>query len=137
MRSASIDRTVFKKHAGAIRLRFLTPPPRLVLDRLSVVEPHSEADQLFVPAEERVLARLAVEVLQAEAQHITSTAHAQIEAERQQALQQLRAEVGALATELAGRIVGESLQDDDRANRVVDRFLADLEAQPTGSGQVG
>jgi F-type H+-transporting ATPase subunit b len=45
--------------------------------------------------------------------------------------------VGTLATELAGRIVGESLQDDDRANRVVDRFLADLEAQPTGSGQVG
>jgi F-type H+-transporting ATPase subunit b len=77
------------------------------------------------------------EQAQAEAQRITSTAHAQIEAERQQALQQLRAEVGTLATELAGRIVGESLQDDDRANRVVDRFLADLEAQPTGSGQVG
>jgi F-type H+-transporting ATPase subunit b len=35
--------------------------------------------------------------------------------------------VGALATTLAGRIVGESLEDDERSNRVVDRFLADLE----------
>ena len=33
----------------------------------------------------------------------------------------------ALATSLAGRIVGESLEDDARSNRVVERFLADLE----------
>jgi F-type H+-transporting ATPase subunit b len=76
------------------------------------------------------------EQAQAEASRITSTAHAQIEAERQQAVQQLRAEVGTLATELAGRIVGESLEDDQRASRVVERFIADLEAQPAGSGQV-
>ena len=30
--------------------------------------------------------------------------------------------------QLAGRIVGESLEDDERSARVVDRFLADLEA---------
>jgi F-type H+-transporting ATPase subunit b len=35
--------------------------------------------------------------------------------------------VGALATELAGRIVGESLQDEARQSRVVDRFLEDLD----------
>ena len=52
-------------------------------------------------------------------------------AERQQAIASLRAEVGTLATELAGRIVGESLEDDERSNRVVDRFLADLEAMQT------
>ena len=34
---------------------------------------------------------------------------------------------GGLATALAGRIVGEALEDDERSNRVVDRFLADLE----------
>ena len=34
---------------------------------------------------------------------------------------------GTLATSLAGRIVGESLEDDERSGRVVDRFLADLE----------
>ena len=52
----------------------------------------------------------------------------------------LRAEVGTLATTLAGRIVGESLEDDERSDRVVDRFLADLEtleaseAAATGRG---
>ena len=34
-----------------------------------------------------------------------------------------------LATQLASKIVGESLDDDARANRVVDRFLADLETE--------
>jgi len=41
----------------------------------------------------------------------------------------LRTEVGGLATSLAGRIVGESLSDDERAKRTVDRFLAELEQQ--------
>jgi F-type H+-transporting ATPase subunit b len=40
---------------------------------------------------------------------------------------QLRSEIGGLATTLAGRIVGESLSDDERARRTVDRFIADLE----------
>ena len=51
------------------------------------------------------------EQAQAEARRITESAQAQIQAERQQALTALRAEVGALATELASRIVGESLED--------------------------
>jgi F-type H+-transporting ATPase subunit b len=58
-------------------------------------------------------------------------AQAQIQAERQQAVTSLRAEVGTLATTLAGRIVGESLEDDARSGRVVDRFLADLETLET------
>ncbi len=70
---------------------------------------------------------------QAESARIVEHGKSQIEAERQQAIASLRAEVGALATGLAGRIVGESLEDDDRANRVVERFLADLE-QDTASG---
>ncbi len=66
-----------------------------------------------------------------ESTRIVEHGKAQIEAERQQAVTQLRAEVGTLATALAGRIVGEALEDDDRANRVVDRFLADLETLET------
>jgi F-type H+-transporting ATPase subunit b len=58
-------------------------------------------------------------------------AQAQIAAERQQALTSLRAEVGTLASSLAERIVGEALEDDERSNRVVDRFLADLETLET------
>jgi F-type H+-transporting ATPase subunit b len=67
------------------------------------------------------------EQAQAEARRITESAQAQIQAERQQALTSLRAEVGALATELASRIVGESLEDAARQGRMVDRFLDELE----------
>ncbi|MGI8953365.1 MAG: F0F1 ATP synthase subunit B [Nocardioidaceae bacterium] len=74
------------------------------------------------------------EQAQAEAGRITSTAHTQIEAEKTAAVQQLRAEMGAVATDLAGRIVGESLEDDARQRRTVDRFIEDLEsAQTSGS----
>jgi F-type H+-transporting ATPase subunit b len=66
-----------------------------------------------------------------EQQRIKDQAQAQIAAERQQALTSLRSEVGTLATSLAGRIVGESLEDDERSTRVVDRFLADLESLET------
>ena len=67
------------------------------------------------------------EQAQAEARRLTESAQAQIESERQQALTSLRAEVGALATELASRIVGESLEDQARQSRMVDRFLDELE----------
>ncbi|HXS66132.1 MAG TPA: F0F1 ATP synthase subunit B [Streptosporangiaceae bacterium] len=67
------------------------------------------------------------EQAQAEARRVTEAAQSQIEAERQQALTSLRTEVGTLATELASRIVGESLTDEARQSRMVDRFLDDLE----------
>jgi F-type H+-transporting ATPase subunit b len=64
---------------------------------------------------------------QEEAARITAAAHASIEAERQQAVTSLRNEVGALAVELASKIVGEALEDQARQSRIVDRFLDDLE----------
>ena len=72
------------------------------------------------------------EQAQAESERITTAARVTIEAERVQATAQLRAEVGRLATDLAGRIVGESLQDSARQSGVVDRFLADLERNESG-----
>jgi F-type H+-transporting ATPase subunit b len=74
------------------------------------------------------------EQAQHESARIVEHAHTQIEAERQQAVTSLRAEVGTLATSLAGRIVGESLDDDERQRRVVERFLADLETQGSANG---
>jgi len=62
-----------------------------------------------------------------EADRIIEHAHAQIEADRKAAFASLRRDVGSLATTLAGRIVGESMDDDERQGRVVERFLADLE----------
>ena len=66
---------------------------------------------------------------EAERQRIVEAAHAQIEAERQQALTALRAEIGTLSVDLASRVVGESLEDEARQRRTVDRFLASLEEQ--------
>ena len=65
-----------------------------------------------------------------ESSRLLANAKAQIEAERAAAVSSLRTEIGGLATTLAGRIVGESLDDDARARRTVDRFIADLESQP-------
>ena len=73
------------------------------------------------------------EQAQSEAARIKSQGEAQLDAERAQVLAQLRSEIGGLATTLASRIVGESLEDDERARRTVDRFLADLEGQSTES----
>ena len=65
-----------------------------------------------------------------ESSRLLANAKAQIEAERAAAVNSLRTEIGGLATTLAGRIVGESLDDDERARRTVDRFIAALESQP-------
>ena len=67
------------------------------------------------------------EKAQTEADRVIEHAHAQIEADRKAALASLRRDVGSLATTLAGRIVGESMDDDERQGRVVERFLTDLE----------
>jgi F-type H+-transporting ATPase subunit b len=79
----------------------------------------------------RVQGAAIVEELRAKAQEeaarITAAAHASIEAERQQAITSLRNEVGALAVDLASKIVGEALDDQARQSRIVDRFLDDLE----------
>lgn len=75
------------------------------------------------------------EQAQAEANRITAAAQATIEAERQSALVSLRNEVGSLALSLASGVIGESLSDDKKASAIVDRFLADLEADGSAAGQ--
>lgn len=67
-----------------------------------------------------------------ERERIIASANAQIEADRQQALTSLRAEIGSLSVELASRIVGESLADEVRQARLIDRFLGELSAEAAG-----
>ena len=97
--------------------------------RQQLAEARHEAARLREEAREQgaqIIAEMR-EQAQVEARRVTEAAQAQIQAERQQALTSLRAEVGTLATELASRIVGESLADAARQNRMVDRFLDELE----------
>ena len=102
--------------------------------RSQIADARQEAAKIREEAREQgsqIVAEMRAQA-QAEAGRIVEHGKAQIEAERQQAVTSLRAEVGTLATSLAGRIVGESLEDDARQSRVVDRFLADLEAGTPG-----
>jgi F-type H+-transporting ATPase subunit b len=98
--------------------------------RAQITEARHEAARIREEAREQGAAIVAEmrEQAQTEANRIVEHAHAQIDADRQQAVTSLRTEVGTLATQLAGRIVGESLDDQARQSRVVDRFLAEIEA---------
>jgi F-type H+-transporting ATPase subunit b len=94
-----------------------------------IADARHEAARIREEAREQGAAIIAEmrEQAQAEAARIVEHAHAQIEADRKAAVASLRTEVGTLATTLAGRIVGESLEDEARQSRVVDRFLSELE----------
>ncbi|MCW2913416.1 MAG: synthase subunit [Actinomycetia bacterium] len=97
--------------------------------RAKLAEARHEASRLREEAREQgaqIIAEMR-EQAEANARRIVESAQAQIQGERQQALTQLRAEVGALAVELASRVVGESLEEEARQRRTVDRFLAELE----------
>ena len=105
--------------------------------RAQLAEARHEAARLREEAKEqgaRIKAELREEG-EAEKQRLVESARAQIAADRQQAMASLRAEVGALSIELASRIVGESLEDDARQRRTVDRFLADLEQQSADAAE--
>ena len=97
--------------------------------KAQIADARHEAARIREEAREQGAAIVAEarEQAQAEAARIVEHAHVQIEADRKAAAATLRAEVGDLATTLAGRIVGESLTDQARQTRVVDRFLAELE----------
>ena len=95
-----------------------------------------EAARLREEAREQGAAIIAEmrEEAQSEARRLIASAHDQIEADKTQALLQLRSQVGTLAVDLAGRVVGESLESDARQRGVVDRFLAELESRADAGG---
>ncbi|MBT2368613.1 F0F1 ATP synthase subunit B [Streptomyces sp. ISL-10] len=66
---------------------------------------------------------------QRQREEIIAAGHAQIEADRKAAAAALRQDVGKLATDLAGKLVGESLEDHARQSRTIDRFLDELDAK--------
>ena len=78
-------------------------------------------------AERTAIIEEAKKAAAAAASAVTSNAQAALEADRARIAAELRRDLGASATELASRIVGESLKDDARATAVVDRFITELE----------
>lgn len=64
---------------------------------------------------------------QEESARIVARGEEQLAANRQHVVSELRGEIGRLAVDLAGRIVGESVAEDARRNGTVDRFLDELD----------
>jgi F-type H+-transporting ATPase subunit b len=114
---------------------------RAALDKYNaqLAEARQEAARIREDAREQgavIIAEMR-EQANAESERIVAHARTQIDAERAQAVASLRTEVGSLATSLAGRIVGESLEDEARQRRTVERFLADLEGRESAQQAVG
>jgi F-type H+-transporting ATPase subunit b len=71
-----------------------------------------------------------------ESDRIITAGREALATERQTTIRQLRAEVGELAVQLAGRIVGESLEEEARRRGTVERFLEELGGgAATGAGR--
>ena len=98
-----------------------------------LVASHEEAAKMREQARGQAAEILAAarEHAQSEAARIVAAGRHQLEVDRDQAYAELQAEIGTLATQLAERIVGEALTDTERTQRTVDRFLAELEQQPS------
>jgi len=83
-------------------------------------------------AQAQEIVAAAREAAQGEAGKALDAAERQIQADKQAAQISLRTDVGLLASSLAEKIVGEQLKDTELSARVIDRFLDDLEAAPSG-----
>ncbi|MEU4149634.1 F0F1 ATP synthase subunit B [Streptomyces sp. NPDC026659] len=97
--------------------------------KAQLAEARHEAARLRQEAQEQgaeLIAEMRAEG-QRQREEIITAGHAQIEADRKAASASLRQDVGKLATELAGKLVGESLEDHARQSRVIDRFLDELD----------
>jgi F-type H+-transporting ATPase subunit b len=104
--------------------------------RAQLAEARTEAAQIRDQA--RAEGQQILEELRAQAQQesarIIARGEEQLAASRQQVVNELRGQLGVLAVDLAGRVVGESLQDEARRRGTVDRFLDQLDQMaPSGS----
>jgi F-type H+-transporting ATPase subunit b len=128
---------------GIERAEAMQAEAKAALDqyRAQLAEARTEAAQIRDAA--RAEGQQIIEQLRAQAQEesarIVARGEEQLTASRQQVINELRGQIGALAVDLAGRVVGESLADDARRSGTVDRFLDQLDGMSatTPDGQAG
>jgi F-type H+-transporting ATPase subunit b len=103
--------------------------------RAQLAEARNEAAQIRDQA--RAEGQQIIEELRAQAQEesarIVARGEEQLATARQQIVNELRGQIGTLAVDLAGRVVGESLADDVRRRGTVDRFLEELDGMAAAS----
>ena len=102
--------------------------------RAQLAEARTEAAQIRDAA--RAEGQQILEELRAQAQEessrILARGEEQLAANRQAVVNELRGQLGALAVELAGKVVGESLADEARRRGTVERFLEELGTATAG-----
>src|SRR5919199_2077992 len=104
--------------------------------RAQLAEARTEAAQIRDAARaegQQILEELRTQAQQ-ESARIVARGEEQLASQRQQVVNQLRGEIGTLAVDLAGRVVGESLADDARRSGTVDRFLDSLDGMTATTG---
>ena len=103
--------------------------------RAQLAEARTEAAQIRDQA--RAEGQQILEELRAQAQEesarIVARGEEQLATARQQVVNELRGQIGTLAVQLAGQVVGESLAEEARRRGTVDRFLDELEAMAASS----
>jgi F-type H+-transporting ATPase subunit b len=108
--------------------------------RAQLAEARNEAAQIRDQARaegQQILEELRTQA-QEESARIVARGEEQLATARQQVVNELRGQIGTLAVQLAGQVVGESLADDARRSGTVDRFLAELDGMATsGDGRTG
>ena len=107
--------------------------------RAQLAEARSEAAQIRDQARaegQQILEELRTQAQQ-ESARIVARGEEQLATARQQIVTELRSQIGALAVDLAGRVVGESLADDARRRGTVDRFLEELDGNGLASATGG
>ena len=97
----------------------------------AMADARREAAQLRAQAEQqrREIVEGASTAAEAGVAEIISRGQARLAAERGQAIRQLKVELGNVAVDLAEKIVGEALADDQRQRRLIDRFLSQIEEE--------
>jgi len=122
---------------GIERAETMQAEAKAALDRYNaqLAEARTEAAGIREQARtegQQILEELRVQA-QEESARILARGQEQIQAARQQVVNELRAQIGTLAVDLAGRVVGESLADDARRRGTVDRFLDELDGMSAGT----
>jgi F-type H+-transporting ATPase subunit b len=127
---------------GIERAEAMQAEAKAALDqyRAQLAEARSEAAQIRDQARaegQQILEELRVQA-QEESARIVARGEEQLATARQQVVNELRGQIGTLAVQLAGQVVGESLADDARRSGTVDRFLTELDSMSAaGDGAVG
>lgn len=105
----------------------------------AIAEARAEASKIREEANRQRLATIESAKTEARtaAEAVTKQAEERLALQQRQIAAELRRDLGKLAVELAGRIVGESLADEELQRRVVDRFLAELEQDASTATTAG